>query len=72
MRDKIRPFFEDGVRAGVIEGDIDLMIKTLRALLWGFVGDDLFHGEQRSKWAEYTPIVVRAFLRTFAPEGGTK
>jgi len=72
MQGKIRPFFEDGIRAGVIEGDVDLMTKTLKALVWGFVGEDLFHGRQRSRWVEYAPIVVRAFMRTFAPEGGTK
>lgn len=70
MRDKIRPFFEAGIRAGVIRGDIELMTKTLRALIWGFVGDDLFHGEKRGEWTKYTPIIVRAFMRTFAPEGG--
>jgi AcrR family transcriptional regulator len=72
MQNKMRPFFESGIRAGVIEGDIDLMTRTLRALVWGFVGEDLFHGRQRSRWSEYAPIVVRAFMRTFAPEGGTK
>jgi AcrR family transcriptional regulator len=72
MQGKIRPFFEDGIRAGVLEGDVELMTKTLRALVWGFVGEDLFHGVHRGKWIEYAPIVVRAFMRTFAPEGGSK
>jgi AcrR family transcriptional regulator len=72
IHDKIRPFFEIGLRAGVIQGDVELMTKTIRALIWGFVGDDLFHGEKRGEWVEYTPIVVRAFMRTFAPEGGTE
>ncbi|MFZ1946077.1 MAG: TetR/AcrR family transcriptional regulator [bacterium] len=72
MQTKIRPFFESGIRDGVVEGDVDLMARTLRALIWGFVGEDLFHGRERSRWAEHAPIVVRAFMRTFAPEGGTK
>lgn len=72
MRGKIRPFFEAGIRAGVIEGDVELMAKTLRALIWGFIGEDLFRGEAKTEWARYTPIVVRAFLRTFAPEGGSE
>jgi AcrR family transcriptional regulator len=72
LRARIRPFFEAGIRAGVIEGDLELMTKTLRALVWGFVGEDLFHGGTRGEWAKYAPIVVRAFLRTFAPEAGTE
>jgi AcrR family transcriptional regulator len=72
VQSRIRPFFESGIRDGVIEGDIDLMARTLRALVWGFVGEDLFHGRQKTRWADYAPIVVRAFMRTFAPEGGTR
>jgi len=72
MGTKIRPFFEKGIGEGVIAGDLDLMIKTLKALVWGFIGEDLFHSSQRGNWAEYAPIVVRAFMRTFAPEGGAR
>jgi AcrR family transcriptional regulator len=72
MRDRIKPFFDSAIRSGEIAGEMDTMVRTLRALVWGFVGEDLFHDENRGKWTQYTSLVVRVFMRTFAPEGGSE
>jgi AcrR family transcriptional regulator len=65
-------FFREGLQAGVIQGDLDIMMRTLRALIWGFIGEDLFHGTRSRKWTEYAPVVVQVFMRAFAPEGGLR
>jgi len=65
-------FMTAGVEAGSVSGDVEVMTKTLRALIWGFVGEEMLHGVKAQKWTEYTPVVVGVFLRAFAPEGGSR
>jgi len=72
IRNKATALFEDGVRSGVIEGDIEVMTRTLRALVWGLIGEDILHGTKTGRWKEYPAIVVRVFLRAFAPERGDR
>ena len=72
LQEKAYAFFREGLQAGVIQGDLDIMMRTLRALIWGFIGEDLLHGIKSRKWTEYAPVVVRVFMRAFAPEGGSR
>lgn len=72
LQGKIQGFFEDGLRSGVVEGDVEIMTRTLKALVWGFIGEDMLHGGKKGKWTEYTPVFMRVFMRAFAPEGGPR
>ena len=71
LQQKILRFLESGIEAGAIEGDIEVMAVTIRALVWGFIGEDLLHGNKKGNWSQYAPVVVRVFMRAFAPEGGS-
>jgi AcrR family transcriptional regulator len=72
LEKKAAAFFREGIQAGVIEGDIGIMTKTLRALIGGFIGEDMLHGKETRKWTQYSPAIVRVFMRAFAPEGGPR
>jgi len=72
LEKKAAAFFKQGIEAGAIEGDIEIMTRTLRALIGGFIGEDMLHDAKSRKWAHYTPTIVRVFMRAFAPEGGAK
>jgi AcrR family transcriptional regulator len=72
LQEKAYGFFREGLQAGVIQGDLDIMVRTLRALIWGFIGEDLFHSIKSRKWTDHAPVVVRVFMRAFAPEGGLR
>jgi AcrR family transcriptional regulator len=72
LQEKTYAFFREGLQAGVIQGDLDIMVRTLRALIWGFIGDDLLHGVKSRKLTEYAPVAVQVLMRAFAPEGGSR
>jgi AcrR family transcriptional regulator len=65
-------FLREGIAEEAIQGDLDIMMKTLRALIWGFIGEDMIHGTKSRNWADYAPIVVQVFMKAFAPEGGAR
>jgi|GEM_PF-3134334 len=70
---RVRALFEDGIREGVFrDEDPRVMDRTLKALMKGFVFDDLTCGRVQEDWTEYAPIILRIFMRAFAPEGGQR
>jgi len=72
LQDRGRAFIRSGIEEGAVRGDVEVMMKTLRALVWGFVGEDMLHGVKAQKWAEHSPVVAGVFLSAFRPEGGTR
>ncbi len=68
---RMKDLFTEGIRAGFFgKEDPEIMSRTLRALMKGFIQEDLFHGRERTDWREYAPVVMRIFMRAFGPEGG--
>lgn len=72
LDEKLDALFAEAVEAGVLVGDVALMRRTLRALMWGLVEEDMLHGRERKDWTGYAPIIVRIMMRAFAPEGGQR
>lgn len=68
FQEKAHAFLREGIQAGVLQGDIEIMMRTLRALIWGLVGEEMLHGVKSGDWTGYAPVVARVFMRAFAPE----
>ena len=68
---QMRDLLSEGIREGVFRaGDPVIMAKTLKALMKGFIQEDLVRGRQKVDWTEYAPIILRIFMRAFGPEKG--
>ncbi|MCU0611891.1 MAG: TetR/AcrR family transcriptional regulator [Candidatus Eisenbacteria bacterium] len=71
LRERLDALFKEGMEQGVLApGDPSVITATLRALLWGFVGQNLmswFDPAKKEKWTDYAPIIVRLITTTFAP-----
>jgi len=60
--------FKRGISEGVVGGaDPELMARTLRALLWGFIADDIHMGKET--WTTHDETIVRIILKAFSPGG---
>ena len=68
---RMKRLFIEGIQGGTFrEEDPEIMAKTLKVLMKGFIQEDLLHGREKTDWTEYAPIVLRIFMRAFGPEGG--
>lgn len=72
LRERLDSLFKDAMEHGVLApGDPTVITATLRALLWGFVGQNLlssFDPARKAKWTDYAPTIVRIITKTFAPQ----
>ncbi len=72
VRAPLDALFEEAMDEGVLApGDPSVLTVTLRALLWGFVGENLlswFDPKKKEKWTDYAPTIVKIITSTFAPE----
>jgi AcrR family transcriptional regulator len=72
VRAQLEALFRQGMEERVLTvRDPALVVSTLRALLWGFVGENLLSGfdpSNKEKWTDYGPTIVRIIMRAFGPE----
>lgn len=76
VRQKLDTLFQEAMDQGVLErGDPSLVTATLRALLWGFVAQNLLSWLnpakcKKEKWIDYAPLIVRVVVSAFGCPGG--
>lgn len=72
IRERLNRLFKEAIEQGIlVAGDPSVITATLRALLWGFVAQNLmswFDPARKEKWTDYAPTIVRIITRTFAPQ----
>jgi TetR/AcrR family transcriptional regulator len=67
---RLKNLFSEGIREGIFGGeDPGIMAKILKVLMKGFIQEDLVHERRKVDWTEYAPVILRIFMRAFAPEG---
>ena len=64
--------FEEGIREGLFrDADPQIMARTIKILMKGFVMEDLVIEQEMRDWTVYAPIILDIFMRAFGPEGGS-
>ncbi len=71
--ERLNRFFQECIDEGLLlRVEPDEITRTLRALLRGFVGENILntsHGQKPKDWTDYGPMIVRIIVQAF---GGNK